>query len=314
MLAVLLTVIVFQNSVHAADKIRIAIPNPSMSHLTFPLAQKTGFFREDGLEAEIIVMRLNPAVAALVNGEIDYFSGIPPVVAATIRGVPVKILACYVPGSPNILVARAGITSVKELKGKTIAVTLGGSPHIIARMMVKHFGLDPDKDVKFLSAGPTESRFTVMQQGLADAAVLVPPFDFLGKKLGFVVVAKAYELFSYPTGGLTASVKKIRERPDESKRVIKAGIKAIRYIHQNREATIQFMIEWLKIDKQIAIATYESTAKAFNDDGSVPEKGLRLLIEEAKTSANVQRQILPGEIADLSILKEAQKELGIKWN
>lgn len=311
--AVLLAFFVFQASAQAADKIRIAVPAPSIQQLTFPLAQKRGFFREEGLEAEIILMRGNVPVAALVNGEIDYFSGISPVVAAAIRGVPVKVLACYVPGAPHILVARAEINSVKELKGKTIAVgPFGGAVHGIGKMIVKHFGFDPDKDVKFLSTGPPESRFLAMKQGLADAATLTPPFDLLGKKMGFVVLARAYELFSYPTGGPTASVKKIRERPDESKRVIKAGIKANRYIHQNREGTIQFMMEWLKIDKEMATATYVSTSKAFNEDGSIPEDGLRLLIEEAKQSTKVEREVPFSDVADLSILREAQRELGIK--
>lgn len=311
--AVLLAIFVFQASIQAADKIRIAIPNPTIPFLTFPLAQKRGFFREEGLEAQIILMRGNVPVAALVNGEIDYFSGIPPVVTAAIRGVPVKVLACYVPGAPHMLVARPEIKSVKELKGKTIAVgPFGAAVHGIGKMIVKHFGLDPEKEVKFLSSGTPEGRFTAVKQRLADAAVLGSPFDFLGKKVGFVVLARAYELFSYPTGGLTASVKKIRERPDESKRVIKAGIKAIRYIHQNREGTIQFMMEWMKIDREMATATYESTSKAFNEDGSIPEDGLRLLIEEAKQSTKVEREVPLSDVVDLSILTEAQKELGIK--
>jgi len=67
------------------------------------------------------------------------------------------------------------------------------------------------------------------------------PLDFLGNKLGFVVLARANELFSFPASGLVATVKSIKERPDEIKRVIKAGIKANRYIHQNREGTMQMM-------------------------------------------------------------------------
>jgi len=108
-----------------------------------------------------------------------------------------------------------------------------------------------------------------------------------------------------------ATVKSIKERPDEIKRVIKAGIKANRYIHQNREGTIQAMMEWLKIDKEIAGVTYESVSKAFNDDGSLSEKGLRLAIEEAKRVGKVDREVSLSEVADLSILKQAQKELGI---
>jgi NitT/TauT family transport system substrate-binding protein len=310
---VLLAIFVLQTSVAAADKVRIAIGSANISQLVFPLAQKRGFFREEGLEAEIILMRGNVPVAALVNEEIDYYSGIGPVVVAAVRGVPVKVVACYVPGSPNVLLARPEIKSVKELKGKTIAVgPFGSNPHLIAKMIVKHSGVDPDKDVKFLSSGPPESRFLAMKEGLAAAAVLSSPFDFLGKKVDFVVLARAYELFSYPNGGLTASIKKIRERPDEIEHVIKAGIKAARYINQNREGTIQVLMEWLKTDKETATATYESNSKTFSEDGSIPEDGLRLVIEEAKTSANIQRQVPVSDVVDLTILRTAQKELGIK--
>ena len=130
--------------------------------------------------------------------------------------------------------------------------------------------------------------------------------------MGFVVLARAHELFSFPVTGVLSSVKKIKERPDEVKRVIKAGIKANRYIRQNRDGTIQAMMEWMKIDKEMATATYDSVGKAFNEDGSLPEDGLRLLIEEARKAAKVSREIASSEVADLAILREAQKELGIQ--
>jgi len=130
--------------------------------------------------------------------------------------------------------------------------------------------------------------------------------------MGFVVLARAHELFSYPTSGVVASVKKIKEKPDEIKRVIKAGIKANRYIRQNREGTIESMTEWTKADKEMATAGYESVLKLFNDDGSVPEKGLLLVIEELKKLGKVEREIAPSDVADLSILRDAQRELGIK--
>jgi hypothetical protein len=72
------------------------------------------------------------------------------------------------------------------------------------------------------------------------------------------------------------------------------------------------MMEWQKITREIAMVTYESLSKVFNDDGSLPEKGLGLVIEENKRIAKVAREVSPGEVADLSILREAQRELGIK--
>jgi ABC-type nitrate/sulfonate/bicarbonate transport system substrate-binding protein len=123
-----------------------------------------------------------------------------------------------------------------------------------------------------------------------------------------------YEIFTYPEGGLVTTTKKIKEKPDEVKRVIRAGIKASRYIKTNREETVQFLMEWQRTDRDIATGTYEYLSKAINDDGSVSESGLRLIIEEIKELAKASREIALSELADLSILKEAQRELGIKGN
>jgi hypothetical protein len=71
-------------------------------------------------------------------------------------------------------------------------------------------------------------------------------------------------------------------------------------------------MEWMKIDADMAIATYESTVNSFSSDLSLPENGLRLLIEEAKRVGKVSREVSFGEVSDLTILREAQRELGIK--
>ncbi len=312
-IVVLLTIVFLQNSVHAADKIRIGFPDLAATFVSLAVADKRGFFQEEGIQAEFI--RMNPAVAlqVLVGGEIDYYTVLSPGVAAVIRGVPVKLVAAYVPISPTALIARPEIKSVSELRGKTIGINAyGGALEAMERLLVKHFGIDPDTDVKFLATGPLDSRFGAMKQGLTHATLGSPPIDFLGKKLGFVVLTRAHELFSFPVSGLIVSAKKLKERPDEIKRVIKAGIKANRYIRQNRDGTLPVMAEWLKIDKEMAAATYDSTVKTFSADLGLPEGGLRLLIDEAKRVANVNREVSLSEVADLSILREAQRELGIK--
>src|SRR5882672_12013928 len=244
-----LIVLLLHASTEAADKVRIGVPELNAQFLPLALAEKRGFFKDDGLQGEII--RINPtvALAALVSGELDYWTVIGNSVAAAIQGVPLRVLACYVPGSPSALIARAEFKAVQELRGKAVGLnTSGGALESVARLIFKHFGLDPDKEIKFLPLGTNERRFSAMKQGLAAATMGSPPLDYLGKKMGFVVLARAYELFSYPTSGVVASLKRIKEKPDEVKRVIKAGIKATRNIRQNREGTIQFMTEWSKID------------------------------------------------------------------
>jgi NitT/TauT family transport system substrate-binding protein len=311
-LLALLFVFMFHGSGHAADKIRIGFPDLAAPFVPLAIADKRGFFQEEGMQAEFI--RINPAIAlqALVSGEIDYYTVLGPGVAAAIRGVPVKVVAAYVPISPTALVSRSEIKSVLELKGKTIGVNAyGGALEGMARLMLRHFSIDPDKEIKFLATGPIDSRFGAMKQGLTHATLGSPPIDFLGKKLGFVVLARAHELFSFPVSGLIASAKKIKERPDEIKRAIKAGIKANRYIRQNRDGTVPVMMEWLMIDREMAVATYDSSVRTYSDDLSLPDGGLRLLIDEAKRVAKVNREVSLSEVTDLSILKEAQKELGM---
>jgi NitT/TauT family transport system substrate-binding protein len=308
-----LAVLVFSASADAADKIRIGFA-PGASSTALPLAQNKGFFREEGLEAEIIRMSSTVAAAALASGEADYVIGMSALRGA-IQGLPLKVVASYIQGSTQTLVARSDIKNVSELRGRTITIgTPGGSPDRHARLMIKHFGLQPDKDVKFASGGLTEGRLARLQQGLIEATVVPVPLDLQAKKLGLNVLARAYEIFTYPEGGLVTTTMKIKGSPDEVKRVIRAGIKASRYIKANRDATIQFLMEWQRIDKEIATGTYEYLSKATNESGSLSEDGFRLMIEEIKELAKVSRDIPLTDLADLSILRAAQKELGIRGN
>jgi NitT/TauT family transport system substrate-binding protein len=311
--AVLLAVLVFHGSAGAVDKIRIGFA-PGASSTALPLAQKKGFFREEGLEAEVIRMSSTVAAAALASREADYAIGMSALRGA-IQGLPLKVVASYIQGSTQTLVARSDIKTVSELKGRTITIgTPGGSPDRHARLMIKHFGLEPERDVKFASGGLTEGRLARLQQGLIDATVVPVPLDLQAKKLGLNVLARAYEIFTYPEGGLVTTTMKIKGKPDEVKRVIRAGIKASRYIKANRDATIQFLMDWQRIDKDIASSTYDYLLKATNESGSLPEDGFRLMIEEIKELAKVTREIRMADVADLSILTVAQKELGIKGN
>jgi ABC-type nitrate/sulfonate/bicarbonate transport system substrate-binding protein len=214
-----------------------------------------------------------------------------------------------------VLVSRANIKSVPELKGKVIAVGNPGSgPDTNGRILVKHFGLEPDRDVKFVAAaeGLPEGRLLRVQQGLVDATVVPIPADLSAKKLGLNVIARSYEIYKPTTFGLITTTRKIKEKRDEVKRMIIAGIKASRSIRANRDATVQSLMELFRTDREVAAATYEYLFKTLNDDGNPTENGFRLLIEDIKESVKVSREVSFSEVSDLSILREAQRELGIK--
>ena len=308
----LLAICFLHTSIHAADKIRISTPADA-AHFTMHLAQKRGFLKEEGFDAELVIISGPVANVALSNGDTDYFSGFGSALRAILQGLPLRIVACYRPTPHFMLQTRPEFKTVKDLKGKTIGVrAFGGGPDLVGRLIIKHFGLDPDKDVKWAVAGSDEGRYIRMQQGLLDATVATVPTDYLGRKMGFPVIVRSEDLFTYLFSGLTASIKKIKEKPDEVKRVIRAGIKANRYMRANRDGTIPVLMSTYRIDKEVASAAYDSFIKGFNNDGSMPEDGFRRLLDDTKRLMKIDREVALSEVADLSILKEAQRDLGIK--
>ncbi len=312
--AAVMTVFLFCGAAGAVDKIRIGVPQQVVHWMVFPLAHQKGFFKEEGFDAEIVRITGPSGRSALVSGEIDYYTTIAFIVQSVILGLPVKVMAAYVTCPPFVLMSRPEFKSAQDLKGKTMGIGAppGSSPDVIARLALRHLGVNADKDLRFVFLNSHERTFLGLEQGLFAAGLIAPPFDYQAKRLGLNSLARADELLTYPEDGLIAHVKKIKEKPDEIKRVIRAGIKANRYIRSQREGTIQFLMNWQKVNRETATANYDSAARVFNDDGSLPESGLRLIVDEAKKTAKVEREVPLSDVADLSILREAQKELGIK--
>jgi len=297
----------------AADKIRISVTNFNMSFLPSGLAVRRGFFKEEGIEAEVIRMNANVAITALASGDTDYTMIFGSVVRAAIRGLPVKVVASLIDGSTHALIARPEFKSARDLKGKTLGIqAYGATDQVAATMMFKHFGVDAEKEIKVVALGPAAARLSALKEGVVEAAVMSPPADEEARKLGFNVLARAYELFSFPFVGLGTHTRKIKERPDEVKRTIKALIKANRFIRQNREGTIQTLADWGRTTPALAAAAYDSAFKVYNLDGSIPDEGLLAVIDQAVKETKLTRQVTAGEVADTTLLREAQKELGIK--
>ena len=301
------------HQVIAADKIRIAVANFNVSFMTAGVADKKGYFREEGLDPEIIGMRPPVSITALASSDIDYTTVFGSVVRAAVRGLPVRVVASFIDGSTHALIARPEFKSVKDLRGKTMGVgSYGASDDIAGRMMVKHYGVDPDKQMKIVALGPDRARFAALKEGIVDVAVIAPPADSEGRKAGFNILARAYEIFTFPFVGLGTSTRKLAEKPDEVKRTLRAFIRANRFIRDNREESIQILTAWGRTDRNSATAAYDAAVKVFNTDGTIPESGLRLVLDQARSEANLTREIAVGEVADLLLLREAQKELGIK--
>lgn len=297
----------------SAERIRIGVTNYNLTYLSSGVALKRGFFKAEGLDAEIIRMTPDVSVMAITAGDIDYSMLFGLVVRSAVRGLPVRVVANFMDSSPLALIARPQFKSVKDLKGKTLGVsTFGATPEIAARMVFKEAGIDPEKEIKVIALRTDDARMAALKEGIVDVIVIAPPADVEMRKLGFNVVARVDEVFKFPYVGLGANVRKIKERPDEVKRTVKALIRANRYIRENRDGTIQVLNEWGGIKPDNAAATYDSSWKVFNPDGTISQEGLRLVIEQAKREMKVTREIALDDVSDTSALRAAQAELGLK--
>jgi NitT/TauT family transport system substrate-binding protein len=313
-LPILIAIVIFLGApAMALDRIRIAVSNPNMPNLTVAMAQKNGLFKDEALEAEIIRMNPNVAITALATGDVDYCQLFGAVVGGAIAGLPVRIVAGFLDNWPMTLIAQPELKALKDLKGKTLGISsFGATPDVAARMMIKQAGIDADKEIKILALGSDAARLMALKQRVVDVVVISPPADTQMEKQGYRILARAYELFSFPYLGLGTHTRKIKDKPDEIRRVIKATIRANRFIRDNRDEAVRALIAWGKVEREFAYASYDALRNLFNADGAVPEDGLKLVIEQVRRNAKVTRDIMPNEVVDLTFLHEAQAELGIK--
>src|ERR1043166_4490828 len=259
----------------AAEKIRVSVTNYNLSYLSAGVAAQRGFFKEEGLDVEIVRMNANVAMSSLISGDVDYTMIFASVIRAAMRGLPVKVIAVLIDSPPYAFIARPEINGMKALKGKTIGIGVYGSSNdIIARMMLERSGIDPDKETKLVAFGSDGARFAALKEGLVDAAIIAPPADAQARKLGMNVLARANDLFKFPHIGLGTTNKKLKENPHEVVRVIRAFIKANRFIREHRQEAVQVLADWGRTQKEDAAASYDSTWQLFSPDGPPPAVGM----------------------------------------
>jgi NitT/TauT family transport system substrate-binding protein len=297
----------------AVDKVRLSISSIDVSFLSGGIALKRGFFRDEGLDVELIRMNANVSVTALSTGDIDYTMVFASVVRGALRGMPMKVVASFMDSSTHLLIARPEYKTIRDLKGKTLAVsTYGATSDVAARMMMKHGGVDPEKEIKIIPLGVERARYAALREGIVDVAVLSPPTDTDAQRQGYRILSRFHELYKMPFTGLGTHLKKLKEKPDEVKRMTKALLRANRFVRSNREGTIQTMMDWIKVDRESSAATYDSTWKIFSEDGGMPENGLKLVIDQGREAMKIERPVANSEVADFTIIRDVQKELGIR--
>ncbi len=294
-----------------AQKVRIAVATNSMAFLVPFVAKDRGFYLKQGSEVEIIQMRPNIAMAALLSGDIDYAELIGSVIRSAARGLPVRAISTSIKAPFFSIVAQTKYKSIKDLKGTVIGVaSIGGTNQISTRITLKQFGLDPDKDIKFLAIGDEKVMYDAFKFGRVDSISIAPPFSVQLKREGYPLLANTADHAVIPFSGLGATIERIKTNRAQVKRILRAEVEALRYIQNNPAGTADVIRKRFKMDEKLARESYDVVVNAFSRDGRVPLDGVDILLQIEKDAKQIPANITPPMVVDSSLIDETLKELG----
>ena len=180
--------------------LRIALPSHSVSSSPIYLAKSLGIFERYGFETQILVLEPRAALAALLTGDLDFYTAAGTTGRAALRGVPVRVVMVAMNRSDQVVVAAKEFTSVEQLRGKTLGgYTAQASANIVLIEMLRRQGLKPE-DYKILNIGT--NRASALLSGQIPAAVLTAVEAARLTRQGFRVLARASDDIELSSGGV----------------------------------------------------------------------------------------------------------------
>jgi NitT/TauT family transport system substrate-binding protein len=295
------------------EKVRIAIATSSLAFLVPFVAKDRGFYLKHGSDVELIQMRPNISIAALLSGEIEYIELIGSAIRSAARGLPVRAISTGIKSPFFSIIAQHKYKNMKDLKGAIVGLTsIGGTNHVSTRITLRQFGLDPEKDVRLIAIGDEKVMFDAFKVGRADAVVLAPPFSVQLKREGFPVLAQTAQYVTIPFSGLGSTIERIKSHRAQIKRVLKAEIEALRFIQGNAAGTTEVIRKRFNMDEKLARESYDVVVDAFSRDGRVPLDGVDILLQIEKDQKLIPATVTPQMVVEPSLVEEALKELGAK--
>jgi len=272
------------------EKIRIAVSSKSLGFLDTWAAKERGFFRKHGLDAEIIAMRPPLTIGASTTSR------------GAISGAPVRIVSLALRSSFHTLVSRPAIKTIADMKGKTIAVTVGAADDFVARHLLRRGGVDP-RDVHFVNMGGSDTRFPALHAGTIDASPLSLPFFVVAKRQGYNLLGTASDVLDMATVGIGTSIKKIQQEREQVKKMVRAQLDTLRWIKTQKAEVVPFLQKFYGLDEGMAVESHSIYAKLIIDDA-------RPLAEAIKTVLDQQgKPDLPlDRVVDASVVEEVLRE------
>ena len=287
-------------------EIRMGSSNISVTNICTYFARDRHFFEEEGFDVKIIIIKTEATIPALAAGNLDYSTLSTSSIEATLKGMPLRVLAVTNQYPLLGLVVQDNIKQVSDLKGKKLAVTsFGGATYSAALYFLKHYGLRPQQDVAILAAGTNTARIVALKQKAVDAVLMSAPDDIRAAKEGFKILVDAGSFFKSPWGGVSTTLAQIHSKPAEVKKIVRAILQATKFITepQNKDEVINYLANFFKLDRSSAEEFYRRLVPSLNPAGIAGNDKIKLVIDSAIERGLTDKALDPERVVDFSFAK-----------
>ena len=310
-----LTIVSTARGQSSLEKVVITYPSRSIASVDLYIAQERGFFRQEGILADVVQVRGNIGVTALLSGDAHAVNNVGTVIRAMERSdLPVKVVSQSLKKNLFWLVTKPEVKSLSELKGKLFGTTtFGGSQHLAALRLLQKAGLDPDKDITVVIGGDVPAQLQSLVSGVIQLAALSPPTVILARdKFKLKIHGSTLEDVPNLQNGLAFSEKMLREKRDLVRRILRARSRAHRYFWENERGTAEVLANYLKVELPVALESYRLARPAFTANGLATDKEIEEFLRSDAEVLKLRDPVPAAKIFDFSLQREVNQELGIK--
>jgi ABC-type nitrate/sulfonate/bicarbonate transport system substrate-binding protein len=306
--AVLLALLCNAHAIVAAEKFFISIPGPTLSYVPLYYGQEKGFFAQEGLDLQVLVVRGIVGVSSLMSGEIDVTCHAGSGFSAALRGVPVKVISVTRDRPIHELIVGTVINQPAEMKGKSIAVgSLDGTAAIMTRRILQAKGLDAQKDVSFLSMD-TPARLQSLLSGRVAGAMMTPPAVYLALDQGYKVFGRGRDYMRYLQTGVVSTDSHIKQKRERLVRFLRAWNRGLKAYQEQPEIMIPYIQKRLGVkDAQLARRMYDDDAPFVLDGGRLSGDAMKEIVEIGREALRIKEAVPPEKIFDFSLAADAIK-------
>ena len=293
---------------------------PDITTVGVYFALENGYFKRDGLDVQVTRYAGSPtAVRALLSGDADVVeTGGDTALLAMDGGAPIDILLSPVARSTDVVVAKAPIASIADLKGKSFAVSAPGSPgDVLGRLLLQKNGVDPGQ-VQFVGLGSPADRIRALLGGKVDSTsatilVIEPVLEAIAKGDVKVLASLGEQFPAIPLSYIVAQESVIKSRRDAKVRFVRGYVEGLRWAQANPDEAARIGAKHIRETPVNVLASgmrEMSRLKVYGADGGISEKGLQDTQQALKDLGRIKTVAKSADIAALDVLQDALKALG----